>query len=174
MKYEGFELEKKAAYAIAESMALAAKTAPKGRGLDNVVALAIDREEKDALSAEMRKIAEETGAEFFARDAGNVDKSHLVVMIGVKDNPAGLNCNLCGFKNCAEAKKAGGKCTFNITDLGIAIGSAVSTAADHRIDNRVMFSAGKAALRLKIFADDVNVCFGIPLSSSAKSIFFDR
>ena len=174
MKYEGFELEKKAAYAIADMMVLVAKTAPKGRGLDNVVTLVLDREDKDALSSEMRKIAKETGADFFERDAGNVDNSHLVVMIGVRDNPTGLSCGLCGFGSCAEAKKAGSKCAFNITDLGIAIGSAVSVAADHRIDNRVMFSAGAAASRLKIFTDDVKICFGIPLSSSSKSVFFDR
>ena len=175
MKYEGIDLEKKAAYAIADLMVLAAKTAPKGCGLDNVTALVLDGKEKDALSLEMRKIAKETGADFFERDAGNVDASHLVVMIGVRDNPIGLhNCGFCGFKDCAEMKEAGGKCAFNITDLGIAVGSAVSVAADHRIDNRVFFTAGKAALRLKIFSDDVKTCYGIPLSSGSKSIFFDR
>ena len=175
MKYEGFEFEKKAAYTVAELMILAAKTAPKGCGLDNVEALILDREEKDALSAEMRKIAKETGADFFERDAGNVDNSYLIVMIGVRNSPTGLaNCGLCGFKDCAEMNKAGGRCAFNITDLGIAVGSAVSVAADHRIDNRVMFSAGKAALRLNVFKDDVKICYGIPLSSGSKSIFFDR
>jgi uncharacterized ferredoxin-like protein len=175
MKYDGTELEKKAAYAIADVMALAAKTAPKGRGMDNVTALVLDGKEKDSLSAEMRKIAEATGAVFFERDAGNIDKSHLVILIGVRDNPVGLeNCGLCGFKNCGEREKAGAKCAFNAIDLGIAIGSAVSVAADHRIDNRVMFTVGKAALNLKFFPDDVTLIFGIPLSSSSKSIFFDR
>jgi len=175
MRYEGIELEKRAAYAVADMMVLAAKTAPKGCGLDNVVSLVLDGKEKDALSEEMRKIANETGADFFERDAGNVDDSYLVVMIGVKDVPNGLhNCSFCGFKDCAAMKKAGGKCTFNISDLGIAVGSAVSVAADHRIDNRILFTAGKAALRLKFFADEIKTCYGIPLSSSSKSVFFDR
>ena len=174
MKYDGIELEKKAAYAIADLMALAAKTAPKGCGVDNVVALVLDGKEKDSLADEMRKIAKTTGADFFERDAGNVDNSHLVVLIGARDNPVGLNCGLCGFTDCAGEKQAGGRCAFNITDLGIAIGSAVSVAANDRIDNRVMYSAGKAALSLKFFEEDVKICYGIPLSSGSKSIFFDR
>jgi len=175
MKYDGAELEKKAAKQIAKLMVLAAKTAPKGCGLDNVEALVLDGEEKAALADEMRKIAKDTGADFFERDAGNLDNSYFIVMIGAKDSPAGLaNCGFCGFADCAGTQKAGGRCTFNLIDLGIAIGSAVSVAADHRIDNRVMFSAGKAALNLKIFPEDVKVCYGIPLSSGSKSIFFDR
>ena len=176
MKHEGIELEKKAAFAIADLMVLAAKTAPKGCGVDNIVTLVLDGKEKGALSDEMRKIAKATGTAFFERDAENVDNSHLVVLIGAKDIPVGLNCGLCGFENCAGLEKSGGKCAFNITDLGIAVGSAVSVAANHRIDNRVMYTVGKAALNLKIFAeaDGVKICYGIPLSSSSKSIFFDR
>jgi len=174
MKYESIDLEKKAAYTIAELMSLAAKTAPKGCGADNIVTLALDGKEKDALTEEMRKIAKATGADFFERDAGNVDESHVLVLVGVKDVPIGLNCGLCGFGDCAGLQKAGGRCAFNITDLGIAVGSAVSIAADHRIDNRVMFSAGKAAFNLKFFGENVKICYGIPLSSGSKSIFFDR
>jgi uncharacterized ferredoxin-like protein len=174
MKYEESGLEKKAAYVISDMMALAAKTAPKGRGSDNITTLVLDGEEKDTLADEMREIAKSTGAAFFERDAGNIDRSHLVVLIGAKNNPVGLDCGFCGFHNCAELIRSGGRCAFNITDLGIAIGSAVSVAANHRIDNRVMFSAGKAAINLKIFPEEVTLCFGIPLSSGSKSIFFDR
>ena len=175
MKYEGTELEKKAAFAVADLVALAAKTSPKGRGQDDIAVLVLDGKEKDAVANEMRKIAKDTGEGFFERDAANLDNSHLVIFIGVKDMPLGLAyCGCCGFKNCAENKKAGGKCAINLTDLGIALGSAVSVAAGHRIDNRIMLSAGRAALNLKIFPENVKTCFGIPLSSSSKSIFFDR
>ena len=175
MKYEGAELEKKAASAVAELMVMAAKTAPKGRGTDSVVSLVIDGNEKNALCEEMRKIAEKTGQVFFERDAGNIENSHLVVLIGGRDISIGLiGCGFCGFKDCAEKKSAGGRCAFSMTDLGIAIGSAVSVASNNRVDNRVMFSAGRAALNLKLFPEDVKICYGIPLSSSSKSIFFDR
>jgi len=45
---------------------------------------------------------------------------------------------------------------------------------DHRIDNRVLFSAGMAAMNLKLFSDNVKMCFAIWLSTSGKNIFFDR
>ncbi len=74
----------------------------------------------------------------------------------------------------AEMSKADACCSFSATDLGIAIGSAVALAADNRIDNRVMYSIGRSALRLKLFADNVKLCYGIPLSTGAKSNYFDR
>ena len=59
-------------------------------------------------------------------------------------------------------------------DLGIAIGSAVSMAADARVDNRVMFSVGRAAMEMKLLGDRVSQMVGIPLCVSGKSPFFDR
>lgn len=169
------EAEKKAAYYVAELMMAAARTAPKGCGADNLVALMIDGEEKDKLADQMRKIAKETGEDFFARDGGNVDASTVVVLLGIQSNPLGLDhCSFCGFADCGATVQAGANCAFNVTDLGIAVGSAVSIAADHRFDNRVMFSAGKAAMELKYFPENVRVAYGIPLFTSSKSIFFDR
>lgn len=167
--------ERDAALRTADLMAAAARTAPKGSGKDKVVTLILTGEDKDALAAEMRKAAEEYGEDFILRDAGNIDGSHCVVLIGVTSVPFGLNnCSMCGFKNCGEMTKAGANCAFNITDLGIAVGSAVSVAADHRIDNRVMYSAGRGAVRMGLFPEDVRVCYGIPLYTGAKSIYFDR
>lgn len=175
MIYHGFDAEKRAALHVAELMMTAARTAPKGCGVDNLVAIMIDGEEKDRLAVQMRKIAEETGEDFHGRDGSNVDASHVVVIIGVKNIPLGLNhCSFCGFENCAATRKAGANCAFNVADLGIAVGSAVSVASNHRFDNRVMFSVGKAAIELSYLPENVRVAYGIPLSSSGKSIFFDR
>jgi uncharacterized ferredoxin-like protein len=58
-------------------------------------------------------------------------------------------------------------------DLGIALGSAVSIAADDRIDNRIMYSIGKAVAEMN-YAEDSVVWHGIPISLSGKNIFFDR
>ena len=175
MIYNNIEAEKKAAYHVAELMMAAARTAPKGCGADNLVALMIDGEEKDKLADQMRKIAKETGEDFHARDGGNVDASTIVVILGIKSIPLGLDhCSFCGFDDCVATAKAGANCAFNVTDLGIAVGSAVSVAANHRFDNRIMFSAGKAAMALKYLPENVRVAYGIPLSASGKSIFFDR
>jgi len=70
--------------------------------------------------------------------------------------------------------QAGGTCSFNAGDLGIAVGSAASRAADLRLDNRIMYSAGKAAIELGILGEGVSIAYGIPLSVSSKSPFFDR
>ncbi len=167
--------ERDAALYVADLMAAAARTAPKGSGKDKVVTVILTGEDKDLLVQKMHEAAEEYKEEFIERDAVNVENSHCIVLIGVTSVPFGLdNCSMCGFKNCSEMKKAGANCAFNITDLGIAIGSAVSVAADHRIDNRVMYSAGRGAVRMGCFPEDVRVCYGIPLYTGAKSIYFDR
>lgn len=164
-----------AAMDVAKKMVAAAMTAPKGCGVDDVDAVIVSGEDKDVLAAHMRDIAKETGEDFYARDAGNVDNSACVVLIWAKDEPLQLtNCALCGFADCGENRAAGAVCAFNITDAGIAVGSAVSIAADNRMDNRVLFSAGKGAARMGLFGKEVRVCYGIPLSVSSKSVFFDR
>jgi uncharacterized ferredoxin-like protein len=176
MKYTSKETEKKAILNAAYDMVAAARTAPKGRGIDNIEIVTIDGDDKDALAAEMRDIHERLGGQGpFERDAGNIDASEAVVIIGVKRAPVGLKgCGLCGFGDCAGAIRAGSNCVFNITDLGIAVGSAAAAAMDRRIDNRVMFTAGKAAVGLHLLPEKVNIAYGIPLSTSGKSIYFDR
>jgi uncharacterized ferredoxin-like protein len=176
MKYESQEVERKAIINVAFEMAAAARTAPKGCGIDNIEVVVLDGEDKDALAAEMRAISEKLNGEGpFGRDAGNIDASEAVVLIGVRNAPIGLKgCGLCGFGDCAGAVRSGANCAFNVTDLGIATGSAAAVTMDRRIDNRIMFSAGKAAVSLSLFPDKVKIAYGIPLSASGKSIFFDR
>lgn len=170
-----FDVEEKAAITVAELMAGAARTAPKGKGTDNLEILVVTGKEKDLLSDEMKNIAKQRGINFFERDGYCIDNSIVILLIGTKISPIGCpNCGFCGYKDCDENIKNNGICAFNTGDLGIAIGSAVAVAADHRCDNRVMFSAGKAALKLKYFNEDVKIAYGIPLSISGKSPYFDR
>ena len=159
---------------IADNMVICAMTAPKASGKDDIRAMVVDGKEKDALTKKMREIGEREGADFFIRDAGNVDNCELVVLIACIKTPYGKgNCTMCGYGNCAENVKHNGACAFNTVDLGIALGSAVSFAADHRVDNRIMYSCGKAALELEYF-EDAKLVYAIPLSATNKSIFFDR
>lgn len=169
------DFSRDAVLSVADLMCTSAITAPKGRGRDTIVCAILTGEEKDALRDEMFKLGLIPGSEFFLRDAGNLDKSDCVVLIGCKDTFMGLpNCSQCGFPNCSGTKQAGAPCTFNAVDLGIAIGSAVSVCAEHHIDSRVMFSVGRAALTSGIMPPEIKLCYGIPLSVSCKSIFFDR
>ena len=62
---------------------------------------------------------------------------------------------------------------FTSIDLGIALGSAVALAADFHVDNRIMFTIGKAATSLGLLGDH-NLIMGIPLACTGKSPFYDR
>ena len=82
---------------------------------------------------------------------------------------------MCGFKNCDEKNKyPSHPCVFNTGDLGIAIGSAVSVAMNHRVDNRIMYTVGQAVIEMGLLGDYVKIVYGIPLSVSSKNPFFDR
>ena len=86
----------------------------------------------------------------------------------------GLDDGYCGYPTCKACAQAGATCVYDPLDQGIALGSAVSVAADSRVDSRVLYSAGRAALSLKLMDADVRMIMAVPLSVSGKSIFFDR
>jgi uncharacterized ferredoxin-like protein len=174
MKHDNAAAEKRAVMRAADAMMAAARTAPKGKGLDRLDTFYLEGEEKDQFAESMKEYGKEIGADFFLRDAANIQKAAAVVFFGAEDNYHGLNCGYCGKPDCAQAKKDGISCAFAVTDLGIAIGSAVALAAALCIDNRVMYSAGKTAIKLGLFSRKVKVAYAVPLSVSSKSIFFDR
>ena len=89
----------------------------------------------------------EHGMKFFLRDAENILNAECVLLIGTHEQAQGLKCGHCGYATCGS-RKEGVPCAINSVDVGIAIGSAGATAADYRVDTRVMFSAGLAAQRL--------------------------
>jgi uncharacterized ferredoxin-like protein len=162
-------------FLAAKSACVAARTAPKGKGLDLLVTAVLSGAEKENLTRQMRIIAEREGVPSFNRDAENIDSSPVLVLIGSRKQPLGLKfCGLCGYANCADMLAVGGSCTFNAGDLGIALGSAVSRLADCRIDNRIMYTVGMAAKEVEILGPQVELIYGIPLSISGKSPYFDR
>lgn len=165
-----------AVYTVADLMTAAALTAPKTSGQDKIVTLILDGNEKKELSQCMMEFyEEELHEDFVKRDAITLLSCPCVVLIGVRKEPYGMpGCSLCGFAGCKESADANAKCVFNISDLGIATGSAAAVAADHRIDNRIMYSVGMGAIRMGCFPDDVVYAYGIPLSATNKSIFYDR
>ncbi len=167
--------EEQALVQVAHAMALAARTAPKGRGADNLVVAVLERTDIERLITEMERLGKEKELPSFLRDAGNLAHVQTGVLLGTRFKRLGLKyCGLCGFGNCAGSEKAGAVCAFNTGDLGIAVGSAVAMAAKFFADNRIMYSMGMAALSLKLLGDDVKVVYGIPLSGTGKSPFFDR
>ena len=169
------ELEKQAVLQVATLMMASARTAPKTRGIDNIKTAAIDDEPaKQRVITKMREIAAKENRPSFTRDAGSIENSPAMVVIGVESNTAGLNCGFCGKPTCEVLEAAGGVCAFNSIDLGIATASAAEVAGRFHIDNRVMYSIGRACLDLEMFGPKVKQALGIPLSVTGKNPFFDR
>jgi uncharacterized ferredoxin-like protein len=179
--------ESEAIARVSELMALAARTAPKGKGVDTIHIRVVRGNEKKRLASAMKKYGEEHGIKFFLRDAKNVEDCECVLIVGCEGRiTAGIDCGGCGYPSCAAMLSAakgtkkkktafsGPNCAIRMADLGIAVGSAVKTASVHNADNRVMYSAGVAALTLKMPDPACTVAYGIPLSATGKNMFFDR
>lgn len=161
---------------VAKLMCIAARTAPKACGIDNITTAIIAGTDKNKLVALLKKLSKEKDKPFFIRDAENLKIAPLAVIIGTKLETLGLNyCGYCGKEqSCEELAKSKGMCMYNPLDLGIAIGSAVSVANNHHVDNRVMYSVGYAAIKSGLLGKSVKIALGIPLSVSGKNPFFDR
>jgi len=186
-KTSASEAQQQGVRLAASLMATAARTAPKTRGLDSISTLILDGEDLEALAQAMEAKVGEKGGRIpsFARDAKNVRASTAVLLVGVTGEPKNpklpLDCGACGYAGCAEfieAKKSdvedfrGPLCMFQTIDLGIALGSAAKTAGLLNIDNRIMYTIGAAARKLKFLNSDVII--GFPLSVAGKSPYFDR
>ncbi len=160
---------------IAKLMMIAARTAPKGRGRDNLVIGLIEKSRIQDLANKMKEIHKRNNQAFFLRDSDNILNAQAIVIIATKTEVLGLDCGLCGFDTCEEKQEnPDTPCAFNNADLGIAVGSAVSVASTHRADNRIMFSAGQAANELGLLGPDIGMAIAIPLASYGKNPFFDR
>lgn len=157
---------------IARQMMVSARTAPKGKGIDIIEIALVSGEDIKVLSDKMIAMYEEHGMKFFLRDADNILSAECIILIGTREQPQGLNCGHCGFATCA-GRSEGVPCALNSVDVGIALGSACATAADHRVDTRIMFSAGLAAQRLD-WLKGCRQVYAIPVSASSKNPFFDR
>jgi uncharacterized ferredoxin-like protein len=179
--------EKTAVTTVAGLMALAARTAPKGKGVDTIIIRVLSGEELSLLATRLRELGEKHKIGFFLRDAKNIAASDACVLVGARgDSIVGVNCGACGYATCAEMAEecktrkntstffTGPNCAIRMADLGIALGSAVKTAQMHNVDNRIMYSGGVAAMDLGLLGNDCTVAYAIPLSATGKNIFFDR
>lgn len=173
--------------AIARSMAVAARTAPKARGDDAIETLIVYGEHLNELAKAMKNHGEKSKIrEVFERDANNVVNSQAVLLIGLNDlrpkkPDKPLDCGGCGHSTCAgflRTEKTEGNdfpgpvCLFQSIDLGIALSSACAVAARFHVDNRMMYTIGGPARNLAWMKSQVII--GIPLSCSGKNIYFDR
>ena len=166
---------------VAQLMVISAITAPKSKGENFVQTKILKGESLQQLADAMIEFGKKAKKKDFDRDGKNVAGSEAVVLIGIKNaRVLGLNCGACGFPDCKtleEQEKAavefmGPVCAFRLLDMGIALGSAVKTASNLNVDNRIMYRVGAVARDMELV--DWDFVMGIPLSISGKSIYFDR
>lgn len=160
------------AIAVAQQMITAARTAPKAKGWDLIETCIVTGDDINKLSEAMLNMEYRGGNYNFERDSANILSAQCIVLIGSKANNLALNCGHCGYIKCGD-KPTDTPCAFNAIDVGIAVGSACATAADLRVDTRVLFSAGLAAQKLN-YLPDSELIMAIPVSIASKNPFFDR
>ena len=149
---------------VAKLMAVSAITAPKARGVNNIVIKILSKRDVLELLAEKMEELSQIYGDFFARDANNVRNSDAIVLLGCKVTKMGVKKPM---KWSLDADTV-----LSLINLGIALGSAVKTAALLNVDNRIMMSIGVAAQEMGLIEADY--AFGIPLSVRPKNIYFDR
>jgi uncharacterized ferredoxin-like protein len=166
---------------VARFMTISATTAPKSKGENFVCTQILHGESIQKLSLAMEAYGHRAQKKDFDRDAKGVARSASVVLIGIKDATVlGLDCGACGYADCRSLKKTvkstgefvGPHCSFRLLDMGIALGSAVKTASQFNVDNRIMYRIGAVARYEGVV--DWDFVMGIPLSATGKNVFFDR
>jgi len=178
------EQDRKGIMDAASLIMVAARTAPKSSGIDDIITAVVYGAEKKTIVQEMDRMADERNIPNFKRDAKNVKDSEVIVLIGVRGTKnLGLDCGACGYPSCDKFEKVakrkrgldfeGPTCLLKALDLGIAIGSAVKTASLLNVDNRIFYRIGAAVKRLD-YMPEASAIMGIPLSAKGKSIYFDR
>ena len=80
---------------VAELMCVAARTAPKTRGRDNLVISILGKSDKKKVIIKMKQIAKRDSRPSCERDAGSIKNIDYIVVIGTKKETLGLNCGFC-------------------------------------------------------------------------------
>lgn len=181
-RFQSEEVERNAIRVAAGMMAVSARTAPKAAGIDRIRTLILDEDDLQLLASAMEEKfkCKAVPLQGFPNNAEQVRQSSAVILIGVTGEPKRMhppvNCGACGNKTCEEFVKSGRRegedfrgplCIWQSIDLGVALGSAVKMASELNVDNRIMYTIGAAARKLKLM--DADLIIGISLVSIGKN-----
>ncbi len=126
--------------------------------------------------------------DFFKRDAAmlrDADAVLVVTSLRCISDPADINCNMCGKMTCeslreteklangADVAFTGPLCIFRANNISYAIDGIVSQARNLGIDYGVFWSAGAAAMRMKILPRATGFALAVAISITEKSPFRD-
>ena len=95
-------------------MMTAARTAPKGKGIDIIEVAMVTDEDIKRLSEELVIMSGETGLKFFLRDADNILQAEAIMIAGTRQQVQGLNCGV-GF---APGYTCDVQCRYGCTAFG--------------------------------------------------------
>ena len=84
MIYNERDTRKEMIREAAKQIMAAARTAPKGKGVDIIEIVTLTDDDLLSLASHMRKEGEKRGMMFFLRDAGNIEQADAVILIGTK------------------------------------------------------------------------------------------
>lgn len=181
-RFQSEEMERDTIRVAAGMMAVSARTAPKAAGIDRIQTLILDGDDLELLASTMEEKFKSKAVPLqgFPNNAEQVRQSSAVILIGATGEPKRMsppvNCGACGCKTCEEFVKSGKRegedfrgplCIWQTMDLGVALGSAVKMASELNVDNRIMYTVGAAARKLKLMEADLII--GISLVSMGKN-----
>jgi uncharacterized ferredoxin-like protein len=186
-----YEDDRREAAKIAARLLLAsATTSPRVGGVGECTIHILDDEcsIEDLCQATEQMSGEDGQWDFFKRDAmmlRDADAVLIVTSIRCLTDPADINCNLCGKLTCEYQRQApklapapgiaypGPLCLFRANNISYAIETIISTARNMGIDYGIFWSAGAAAMRMKIVPRNTGFCLVVGISITEKSPFRD-
>lgn len=186
-----YEEERKEAALIAAKLILAsAVTSPRLGGVGEIaIQLYHDDADIEDICIKMEEMSADNPAwKFFKRDAAMLrDANVLLIMSSLRSftDPADINCNYCGYVTCEYMREVeklprepgiaftGPLCLLRADNMGFALDGGISLARNLGIDYGVFWSAGAAAMKMRILPKDTGIAIGLALSVSEKSPFRD-
>lgn len=141
------------------------------------------------LCQEMEKMAEiKKSWNFFKRDAAmlrDADAVLLTTSLRSLTDPSDINCNMCGRMVCEYLREeeklpadpdvayTGCLCIFRANNIAYALDGMIQGARNLLVDYGVYWSAGAAAMRMKILPRDCGFALAMGISITEKSPFRD-
>lgn len=186
-----FEEDRVQAARIAARLLLAsATTSPRVGGVGECTVHIIDDkcdiEDLCQTIEEMSELNE--GWKHFKRDAAmlrDADAVLILTSLRSKTDPADINCNMCGHLTCDNLRNTerlprepgiafpGPLCIFRANNIAYAVDGIISLAKYIGIDYGVFWSAGAAAMRMKLVPKDTGFALAVAISVTEKSPFRD-
>lgn len=186
-----FEDDRLSAVRLAARLLLASgTTTPRVGGVGECTIHIVDDEcDVEDICQQVEAMADDNKAwKFFRRDAAmlrDADAVLLITSLRCQEDPADINCNMCGKVTCDYLREAqrlpaepgvaftGPLCVFRANNIAYALDGVISQARNLGIDYGVFWSAGAAAMRTGLLPKATGFALAVAISVTEKSPFRD-